>query len=235
MNRSRRIVAALALVVAGVLGTVVAQSAVTTAAAASAFPNGKNPVVLVHGFSGSGANWNTLKESLIATGYTSEQLTAISYGSYGQSNVDIAAVIGRTVDSVLAETGAAKVDIINHSMGGINSRYCIKFDACAGKVDHWISLAGANRGTYTANLCSFFTPVCKEMVPGSALLKKLNAAPALPDGTKWSTLWSPNDGIIIPAENTVLAGANNIQITGSHLGMLKDAAVAAKVRELLDS
>jgi triacylglycerol lipase len=233
MKRLRRIVAMAAAAVA-VAGVLVAQS--PPAAAASPFPNGKNPVVLVHGFTEDGSMWTDLQQSLIQSGYTSGQITALTYDTYSQSNVVTADVIGKTVQNILTSTGADKVDIISHSMGGLNSRYCVKFAGCAGHTDHWISLAGANKGTTTANYCSYLV-TCQEMIPGSAVLTKLNAAPLLPAGTKWSTLWTPNDGVIVPAQNTVLEGADNIQVSPflNHLTIFRDPGVIATVKSLLDS
>jgi triacylglycerol lipase len=236
VTRVRRAVLALALAATTVVGVLVAQP-FASSAAASPFPNGKNPIVFVHGFFETGSIWETLKASLKQDGYTDDQLIAIDYNTTNQSNVDTATEIGTIVTDVLARTGAAKVDIVSHSMGGLNSRYCVKFAACAGKTDHWISLAGANKGTYIAALCALLMPTCGEMVPGSAVLTKLNASPALPAGTKYATLWSPNDGIIIPATNTVLEGATNVQLPGSinHFNIFTDAGVATKIKELLNS
>lgn len=229
MTRVRRIVAVLAAVAAAAIGVAVGPSA-----SAEPFANGRNPVILVHGFSGKAANWDTVKQALIAGGYSADQIVAITYDTFYQSNVRSAELLGAKVNEVLSRTGASKVDIVSHSMGSLNSRYCVKFAGCAGKTERWISLAGANLGTGVANYCSFFV-TCREMVPGSAVLTKLNAAPAVPAGTKWTTLWSPGDRIIVPATNTVIPGANNVQVNSSisHLGILQDAGVIAQVQRLL--
>jgi triacylglycerol lipase len=232
--RIRRAVLALAVASLTVVGIVVAQPLMSSAAA-SPFANGKNPIVFVHGFTESASAWDAIKGALKQSGYTDDQLVAITYDTFFTSNVSTATTIGNTVDQVLARTGASKVDIISHSMGGLNSRYCVKFAACAGKTDHWISLAGANQGTLIAAICPF--PTCQEMVPGSAVLTKLNASPALPAGPKYFTLWSPNDGIIIPATNTVLTGATNVELPSSvnHFTILQDAGVIAKIKDMLNS
>jgi len=218
--------------VAGIAGL-----AVQAPSAHAGTPAGqRNPVVLVHGFSEGPAMWNALEDALVRNGYSRDQITAVSYNSYTRSNVTTADAIGKTVADVLRRTGAAKVDIVSHSMGSLNSRYCVKFAGCAGKTDHWVSLAGANKGTGTARFCSIYV-TCREMIPGSAVLKQLNADPALPAGTKWSTLWTRNDGVIVPATNTPLAGATNIEVDPGlrHGTIFKDAGVIQTVIRLLGS
>ncbi|MFD9889049.1 esterase/lipase family protein [Amycolatopsis sp. NPDC059027] len=234
MNRLRRSVAAFGL--AAALAAVSIAHA-PASSAAGGFPNHRNPIVLVHGFTEDGSMWGALKQALAQDGYTGDQITAITYDTYTQSNVTTAEALGKTVRDVLSRTGAAKVDIVSHSMGGLNSRYCVKFAGCAGVTDHWISLSGANKGTTMANLCTALV-TCREMVPGSAVLSKLNAAPALPAGTKWATLWTPNDRIIVPPTNTPIDGAENIEVTTpgvTHTNIFRDPGVLDSVRKLLAS
>jgi len=52
-------------------------------------------------------------------------LRAISYNS-AQSNAATAQEVSREVQELQAATGAAKVDIASHSMGGLSSRYYLK-------------------------------------------------------------------------------------------------------------
>ncbi len=65
-------------------------------------------------------------------------------------------------------------DFTAHSMGGLNSRWFVKFAGGTEKVDDWVSLAGPNHGTETAGLCSLLDPPCAEMLPGSEFLTTLN-------------------------------------------------------------
>ena len=67
--------------------------------------------------------------------------------------------MAQRVNEIKAATGAAKVDIITHSMGGLSSRYYIKNLGGAANVDDWVSLAGPNHGTTWAYGCFFFVPM----------------------------------------------------------------------------
>lgn len=196
----------------------------------------RNPVVFVHGFASSNSVWDTLAADFRAAGYGSNQLFFFTYDTFFTSNTTTAQRLATFVDQVRQQTGASRVDMISHSMGGLSSRQCVKSFGCAGEVDDWVSLAGANHGTATALLCALFLVTCQEMSPGSAYLTALNAAPEVTSGANsWATLWSPNDGVIVPAQSTVLQGANNIQVSSAinHFSILTDQAVADRVLQLV--
>ncbi|WP_020667821.1 lipase family alpha/beta hydrolase [Amycolatopsis nigrescens] len=232
MKRIRRMVAVIGLVVGVGAGVAGFQSTLFTAAAAP-LADGKDPVLLVHGLFGSPSNWDALKSKLKAAGYTDDQLITFGYNSTSQSNVTTAEKFAAKVDEVLAATGASKVDVVGHSMGSLNSRYCIKYTGCAGKVDDWVSLAGPNNGSANAGLGSWLI-TAREMTPGSEFLTRLNAGESLPPGVSGTTIWSPSDGVVTPANSTVLPGLNNIEVAGvTHLGMLRDNGVAGLVAEAL--
>ena len=229
-GRSRR-----ALLIATALFVALSLVIVTRQNGASAATK-HTPVVFVHGFVEDGSMWATAKAQFKAAGYTDAELWAWTYNT-SQSNVTTATQLSAYIDQVRASTGATKVDIVNHSMGGINSRYYLKFNGGAAKVRNWVSLAGANLGTSTAMMCALTTRSCQEMSPGSALLNKLNAAPSLPAGPSYYTFWTANDGIIVPATNTKLTGATNTQVSSglSHLTIFKDATVLKQVLAIVNN
>src|SRR5436190_18789359 len=105
-----------------------------------------------------------------ADGWTSSELNNWSY-NYKQSNKTTASEIATKVDQIIAATGASKVDIISHSMGGLSSRWYVKFLGGDQKVDDWVSLGGPNHGTQTAYFC--FDTSCGDMRPGSSFLTTL--------------------------------------------------------------
>ena len=227
MKPVRSLLLSLAVLAASLLGV-----AASPAPPAQADPS--TPVIFVHGFVENSTMWDTAKQSFQASGYPASMLFAWNYDTVLTPNETTAQNFGAYLDSVLQQTGASQVDIVSHSMGSLSTRSCIKFGSCAGKVKNWVSLAGANRGTDIANLC-FFLPPCQDMIPGSAFLQRLNAAPALPAGVQWSTFWTSNDGIIVPATNTVLDGAVNTQVSPAlnHLNIFNDATVLDQVKAQL--
>jgi len=195
------------------------------------------PIVFVHGYISDAYSWHAFVDTYRAEGTPANQLWAWQYDTVNQSNEVTAEQLGHYVDDVLAATGATKVDLVSHSMGSLNARWCVKFGSCEGKVRRFVSLAGANHGTAVATACYTLWQVitCAEMSPGSPFLATLNAAPELPAGPTWYTLWSANDGVIVPASSTPFDGATNFTIDPSldHLELLVDPGVITQVKNLL--
>ena len=189
----------------------------------------RDPILFVHGWNSSASTWNTFVSRFASDGWTSAQLNNWSY-SYSQSNRTTAAQIQAKVDGILAATGATKVDIITHSMGGLSSRWYVKFLGGDAKVDEWVSLGGPNHGTDFANWC--FDVSCGEMRPGSAFLAELNAGDESPGLVNYRTWWSPCDEIINPDSSVSIAGATNTKTAClSHSNLHEDATVYAQVRD----
>jgi triacylglycerol esterase/lipase EstA (alpha/beta hydrolase family) len=192
----------------------------------------RDPVLLVHGFNGSGASWHTMTASLRAVGYHADEVDAMSYDSH-ESNVETAQRIAHEVQVLRQRTGAARVDVVSHSMGAIASRYYLERLGGTADVDAWVSLAGVNEGTVWAYGCYVLTP-CREMVPTSSLLEGLNEA-FRPDGTtRYATWWSPCDEAIVPHANAQLRGARNTETTClGHSDIKRDPTVIAQVERFL--
>jgi triacylglycerol lipase len=116
-------------------------------------------------------------------------------------------------------------------MGGLSTRYYVKNLGGDAKVDDFVSLAGPNHGTSSANLCAGFSVQCTEMQIGSAFLSALNASDETPGSVNYGTWWSPDDGTINPATSTILSGAANTQLPGiSHLNFLTNTTVQTQVQ-----
>ena len=205
-------------------------------APALATPPAHRPVIFVHGWTGNTAAFDNMVNDFVGRGYAPGELFRFAYNSTTQSNVVTAQLFNTYVDQVLATTGAMKVDIVAHSMGGLNTRYCIKYEGCAGKVDHWVALASPAHGTSAGLVCALIMTACWQMVPGSNFLNTLNAAPETTVGVKWFTLRSAgNDGVVYPTESAVLAGAVNTTVDASlrHNEIPKDPGVIAQVYGIL--
>src|SRR3954451_1640226 len=199
----------------------------TSVASASAH----DPILFVHGWNSSSSTWNTMVSRFSADGWTAAELNNWSY-NWHQSNATTASQISTKVNSILASTGAAKVDIISHSMGGLSSRYYVKNLGGTAKVDDWVSLGGPNHGTDTARFC--FQTSCVEMRPGSSFLNALNSGDETPGAVTYRTWWSPCDEVINPDSSVALAGATNTQTACmSHSSLHEDATVYAQVRDFV--
>ncbi|MGN6556773.1 MAG: esterase/lipase family protein, partial [Solirubrobacterales bacterium] len=206
---------------------------VTGAAIAPASSMALDPILFVHGWSGSASNWSTMISRFEKDGYPKSYLMAYSYNTSQSNKIDAETEVKSHVEQLLKNTGASKVDIIAHSMGSLNTRWYIKFDGGESKVDDWVSLGGPNHGTEAANACSFQVS-CQEMQIGSKFLSELNAGDETPGTVNYGTWWSPCDEFINPDESVILSGATNTKTACiGHLSLLTDETVYKQVREFI--
>jgi triacylglycerol esterase/lipase EstA (alpha/beta hydrolase family) len=206
---------------------------VVGAASAPASSLAVDPILFVHGWSGSASNWNTMVSRFEKDGWPKSYLRAYSYNTSQSNRTTAETIVKSEVEALKKATGAAKVDIVAHSMGSLNSRWYIKFVAGGeANIDEWVSLGGPNHGTSAANIC--FTTSCVEMRAGSSFLTTLNSGDETPGAVNYGTWWSPCDEFINPDSSVPLSGATNTETAClSHLGLLSDETVYKGVREFV--
>ncbi|WP_408610080.1 esterase/lipase family protein [Gordonia insulae] len=191
------------------------------------------PVILVHG-SGGGrqTNWATLAPVLANAGYcvyapTYGALTTVwpasALGGLGPK-VDSAWQIKTFVDRVMAATGAARVDIVGHSLGTEIPTYWMKYLGGRGKVEHYVSLApywrqGPDSDDDRGESIAMFRhalgipesprPPCPECVPAPRDLSFNEAVrqptPYLP-GVAYTNIVTRHDEIVTPYSSGILDG-----------------------------
>ena len=184
------------------------------------------PVLLVHGFGGTKSSWSFLARSLSARGLT---VDAITYTPFGTSVEQLADRLEVEVDRLLAETGAEKVHLIGHSLGGVVIAQAIAGGRLTGLVDTVVTLGAPFGGSPWAALLPFgaIVPALRE---GSPLLRRLAAAP-LPDGVRWLAFTATAD-IIVPGFRSVPPHpeVETITVGGvGHNGMLLNRQVVGRI------
>ncbi|MFN8050774.1 MAG: hypothetical protein U0Q22_05030 [Acidimicrobiales bacterium] len=176
----------------------------------------RRPIVITHGWQffcgGEDADtWKTWIDDAHARGYAANEVAVFTYDTC-RPNSEAIEGFGKLVDDVLARTGAAKVNVIAHSMGSLVARACIRFGRCAGKVDKLMSVAGANHGTVWANVCelAFWSASTCDMKPDGPFLATLNQGDETWGDTDYVTMISWCDLTIVPFTSAHLDGALNI-------------------------
>jgi triacylglycerol lipase len=212
---------------------------VTTLGGAGVAPQGasaqaaQDPILFVHGWNSSASAWNTMIDRFVAAGVPRNRMLAITYNS-NQSNGTIANQVRDAAASLRASTGAARVDIVTHSMGGLSSRYYLKNLGGTAFVDEWVSLGGPNHGTNWAYACYPFSAGCRDMIPGSSFLNNLNATDETPGSVRYGTFWSSCDEVINPDSSVLLSGATNTGVGClGHSALRTDAGVFDRVRSFI--
>ena len=188
------------------------------------------PVLLVHGFGGTKSSWSLLARTLRARGLT---VDAITYTPLGTSVEQLADRLVAEVEKLLSQTGADKVHLVGHSLGGVVIAQAIASGRLTGLVDTVVTLGAPFGGSPWANLLPFGELV-QALREGSPLLRKLASAPA-PDGVRWLAFTATFD-MIVPGLRSVPAHAQveTITISGvGHLGMLLSRQVVGRIVDAL--
>ncbi|MEW2432427.1 alpha/beta fold hydrolase [Micromonospora sp. NPDC047644] len=217
-----------------------AASATPFAAAAA------NPVIVVGGLSGVAVAYEPIAARLRADGYRTfiYQLPGLGLGDIPTS----ARALAGYVEQVRATTGAASVDVVAHSEGGLVSRYYLKRLGGTATVGRYVSLGTPQYGTYVANIVAFLglgscagVVACQQMTIGSAFLADLNAGDDTPGAVRYTTVRTLQDELVRPTGNAAVNdGATNVLIQSycplrvvGHLGLVLDGTAYTIVRGAL--
>lgn len=207
--------------------------ACVTLAPTTARAQERDPVLFVHGYGGSADDWETMINDFTDDGWNRDALYALDYDS-DASNVQTAELIEQEVSRTLDETGHDKVDMVTHSMGGLSSRWYLKFLDGHRDVDDWTSLAGPDQGSTVEPPCVNTSPSCQEVVVGSSFLQRLDSGDPTPGDVTYTTFRSLCDLIVRPSTNVTLPGAENHRVgCVGHISFLRDAGVSEGVRATL--
>lgn len=203
-----------------------------------------NPVLIVPGFSSPGFATDLLAARLSGSGFTTFnwQLPGLGFGDIRNS----ANALATKVQQVRAATGAAKVDLVAHSEGGLVARYYLKFLGGTAYVGRYVSLGTPQYGTALANLATLVNCVglvaCQQMTIGSSFLSTLNAGDDTPGSVAYTSLYTWNDEIVVPPTTAIIdGGATNASIQQfcwlrvvGHLGLILDGTVYSLVQSALN-
>jgi len=104
------------------------------------------PMIFVHGFSGSGAQWESQGLRFASNGYPVELVDVLEYDSlFGEETRE---QVYERLDAQIAElkdeSGADQVDLLGHSLGtGMMQGYLTSSPERAAEVAHYVNLDGA--------------------------------------------------------------------------------------------
>jgi triacylglycerol lipase len=191
----------------------------------------KNPVLMIHGYFMNASNYWLMKARLRRDGWG--HLYTLSFSPPWASIPVLSQQVKARIDKILDKTGAKKVDIIAHSMGGLASRYYIKRLQGDKKVSRLITLASPLAGTYSAYL--WLGSCAREMCPGSKFLKDLDFRPEEFPRLPQTAMYSDLDELVIP-HRSAATGKKELDAFLPNLGhaaFLYSPRAYQKVRERL--
>ncbi len=109
-------------------------------------PRPEHPIVFVHGFAGSAAQFESQALRFTSNGYPQEWIGAIDYDStFGlASREQVWLNLDAEIDRILAETGADQVDLAGHSLGtSVLQGYLNSSPERAARAAHYVNIDGS--------------------------------------------------------------------------------------------
>ncbi len=187
------------------------------------------PILLVHGYLSNRGLWITFRRRLAAAGlgpiYTLT-LTPV----FGAIDALVPSLDAR-VEAICAETGAAGLMIVAHSMGGLVVRsYLAQFRSS--RVVRLVTLGSPHHGTQQARWGLGINVgqmrVASNWLQALAVRESGAAASTPPPNTL--SIYTLNDDLVYPPESSVLAWAENLPVSAiGHMGLVFSDSVANSV------
>lgn len=186
------------------------------------------PVLLVHGYGCNSGFWAHLQPLL-----DRERIShaTIDLEPVAGSIDDYAPLIEARVQELCAATGAARIAIVAHSMGGLAARAWMRETGSA-RVAKLITLGTPHHGTVLANLGLGANAV--QMRRDSPWLRALDAGETQDVRARIDSLYTHHDNIVAPQDSSELAGARNVAFGGvGHVALGSNPRVLAEVLRVL--
>lgn len=190
--------------------------------------NSRNPVVLVHGITDTAAIFNTMTPQLERSGWTVHSLDLLPANGDCELNL-LAKQLARFIDLTVPDQ---PFDLVGFSMGGLVSRYYMQRLGGLDRVQRFVTISAPHNGTLAAYLS--WRPGCVQMRPNSEFLLDLERDVKQLDRVNFTSIWTPLDGIILPANSSVLPVGQSIQVqVPLHAWMVSDRKAIAAVKTAL--
>jgi triacylglycerol esterase/lipase EstA (alpha/beta hydrolase family) len=188
------------------------------------------PVLLVHGYVCNRGVWWPLARSLRARG---ESCWGPDFEPvYGAIDAWVPQLAAR-IDALLAATGAARVVLVTHSMGGLAARAYLRRHG-GGKVARLVTLGAPHHGSMHAHLGAGEN--ARAMEPGSAWLAGLAAGESAGLAAPLVCIYSHHDDFVAPQTSSAHPSGRNVPLAGTgHIALLWSRTARDLVLRELDA
>jgi triacylglycerol esterase/lipase EstA (alpha/beta hydrolase family) len=187
----------------------------------------RRPVLLVHGVLVNDGVWVGFRRYLRRRG-----IAPVYTINYGPPLADIelfAEQLDRKIGAIRRATGAERLVLVAHSMGGLVARAYLRRYGAA-RVARLITLGAPHHGSVLAYL--FPGRDLVQMHPGNPWLDALNGDEKSPPAVPIVSIWSRHDSMVAPQASSELRNGENIALIGvAHNALLADGEVRRRVAQ----
>lgn len=182
------------------------------------------PVLLIHGVLCNAGVWHPFMRWLESRGVA--PVYTLSYGPPLASIELFAEQAAAKIDAILGDTGARKVIVVAHSMGGLVMRaYLRRFGGS--KIARLVTIATPHEGSVHAWIA--LGQSIEQLRPRNRWLAELGT-PKGADLPPIVSLWSWHDSMVAPQTSSRVAFGENIEVAGvGHTALLRDREVFERV------
>ena len=191
------------------------------------------PIVLIHGIVDNHTIFALLRRHLVRRGFH-----RISTFSYSPLTLDVrrtAERLGDEIEKLCERSGAERIHLVGHSLGGLIARYYVQRLGGDAQVHTLVTLGTPHQGTHAARLLPW--PLVKQLRPGSDLMAELDE-PAPDCRTRFVSFYSDVDQLMVPQRRARIAhpdlSARNVRINGvGHMSLPFDRRVVHQISTML--
>ena len=157
------------------------------------------PIILLHGYFHNRSGFLVMRRALRRNGF--RHVHTMNYNVIGHEIEELAAQLGGYVENVLNRTGATRVHLVGHSLGGLVARTYVQEGGGDKRVHTCVTLGTPHQGTYAALIGR--GRAARQIRPRSALLERLErTASEVP--TRFISYYSNLDPLVVPASSAKL-------------------------------
>lgn len=197
----------------------------------------ETPVLLVHGFGANKSNWMFLRRYLGQAGFA--RVHALNYNALRADIPTLAERCAEEAETLRARSGADRIHVVGHSLGGVIARYAVQVTGLDAGV--CISIASPHGGVRMARYgspLSLMSPLASglQLRPDSQVMTELRRT-ARPMGTRFVAYYSNLD-LLVPARRAMilepeLEAANILVKDHGHLSIMFSRRLAQSVVDQL--
>jgi len=182
--------------------------------------NARYPVLLVHGYAASESVWTPLRRALAGAGFG--HIIGLTYNSFATDPEAVSAELTNQALRALTATGAPRVHLVGHSLGGLIVRCALGGStALSSRAASAVTIASPHCGAYLARIAP---GRCAQLMHRGPRLCLPEADTQQP--VRWLAYYSDGDRVVPPASARLddpRYGAANLLIRGcGHLTICRD-------------
>jgi triacylglycerol lipase len=161
----------------------------------------------------------------------------MNYNVIGHEIEELAAQLGGYVENVLNRTGATRVHLVGHSLGGLVARTYVQEGGGDKRVHTCVTLGTPHQGTYAALIGR--GRAARQIRPRSELLVRLERS-AVEVPTRFISYYSNLDPLVVPASSAklltpALRATNVIVKDHGHMSLLLSGQLIRSVVSALST